>query len=353
MDASCVASVSHRCAWADVSSCHRAIVPSCARVLAQMEQYCRPVRFLAHSGRERCAARHERVCQHNRLRHLEAGVSACHHDIMSSCHHVITAPCSGWEAPGRSYRSGVDSRGERGMELLTISAIPLDSPQPAAAAAAAAHARTHTHTRPGAPRLSHRFMWTAQPPVPPLTPPRTPLKSPHPPSTPLPPAHPFLPPHLRFAFTPLHTSTVASHPIAPYLSTLPLSPHTRIPPFSPHPPRAQWKCMKEDAPSCLRVGFLPYASFPRHGSWPALRTSALVYHMTLGCPQEQSPCSAPGIRPFRGNRQRLDRYDETDFDDMVATLKSIGAWMVEGNGMPRASQGAAVVWSPASVFQSK
>ena len=37
----------------------------------------------------------------------------------------------------------------------------------------------------------------------------------------------------------------------------------------------------------------------------------------------------PGIRPFRGNRQRLDRYDETDFDDMVKTLREVGAWMVD------------------------
>ena len=33
--------------------------------------------------------------------------------------------------------------------------------------------------------------------------------------------------------------------------------------------------------------------------------------MTMGCVQEKSPCFSPGVRPFRGNRQRLDRYDET------------------------------------------
>eukprot|EP00854_Cymbomonas_tetramitiformis_P013777 gene13777-16284_t len=32
--------------------------------------------------------------------------------------------------------------------------------------------------------------------------------------------------------------------------------------------------------------------------------------------KENAPCFSPGIRPFRGHRQRLDRYDQTDFDDM-------------------------------------
>ena len=40
--------------------------------------------------------------------------------------------------------------------------------------------------------------------------------------------------------------------------------------------------------------------------------------------------SAPGIRPFHGNRQRLDRYDERDFDDMVRTLRGNGQWLVDG-----------------------
>jgi len=28
---------------------------------------------------------------------------------------------------------------------------------------------------------------------------------------------------------------------------------------------------------------------------------------------------------------RLDRYDETDFEDMVAALRVVGAWMVDSN----------------------
>jgi len=92
----------------------------------------------------------------------------------------------------------------------------------------------------------------------------------------------------------------------------------------------RWRCMKEnDGSGCLRVGFLPYNLFPRHGDWPALSASALVYHMTIACPQEQAPCSSPGIRPFHGNRQRLDRYDERDFEDMVRTLRANSMWLVD------------------------
>lgn len=96
----------------------------------------------------------------------------------------------------------------------------------------------------------------------------------------------------------------------------------------------RWGCMKEnegDGSGCLGVGFLPYDLFPRHGRWPDLASRALVYHMTMGCVQEKSPCFSPGVRPFRGNRQRLDRYDETDFDDMVTTLRGIGAWLVDAS----------------------
>ena len=97
----------------------------------------------------------------------------------------------------------------------------------------------------------------------------------------------------------------------------------------------RWRCMQQGN-TCLRVGFLPYNKFPRHGSWPALAASGtpLIYHMTLGCMQEQAPCAAPGIRPFRGNRQRLNRYEASDFDDMVATLKGVGAWRVGANEPP-------------------
>ena len=96
----------------------------------------------------------------------------------------------------------------------------------------------------------------------------------------------------------------------------------------------RWRCMQQGG-QCLKVGFLPYDRFPRHGRWfGGLDTSALVYHMTIGCAQEQAPCVAPGIRPFRGNRQRLDRYDETDFDDYVRVLRKVGAWRVHSGEAP-------------------
>jgi hypothetical protein len=90
----------------------------------------------------------------------------------------------------------------------------------------------------------------------------------------------------------------------------------------------RWRCMQQGG-ECLQVGFLPYDKFPRHSTnWPGLAPKAMVYHLTHACAQEQAPCFLPHVRPFRGNRQRLSRYDENDFDEMVATLKGIGAWKV-------------------------
>ena len=89
----------------------------------------------------------------------------------------------------------------------------------------------------------------------------------------------------------------------------------------------RWHCMQQGG-TCLKVGFLPYDKFPRHGRWSDLASTAYVYHLTLACAQEQSPCFRPGTRPFRGNRQRLNRYDMADFDGMVATLQEVGAWKV-------------------------
>ena len=54
-----------------------------------------------------------------------------------------------------------------------------------------------------------------------------------------------------------------------------------------------------------------------------------------GCGASGSaPCGAPGIRPFRGNRQRLNRYDDVDFDDYVRTLKEVGAWKLGASDAP-------------------
>ena len=51
-------------------------------------------------------------------------------------------------------------------------------------------------------------------------------------------------------------------------------------------------------PACLKVGFMPYDQFPRHGrqrgmGWTAgLKQKARLYHMTTGCVQERAPFSA-------------------------------------------------------------
>jgi hypothetical protein len=39
----------------------------------------------------------------------------------------------------------------------------------------------------------------------------------------------------------------------------------------------------------------------------------VVKHLTIACAQEASPCGRieDGVRPFKGNRQRLDRYGES------------------------------------------
>ena len=65
--------------------------------------------------------------------------------------------------------------------------------------------------------------------------------------------------------------------------------------------------------TCLKAGFLPYNRFPRTGEWAALKATAAIYHLTYGCMQEEAPCSTPGIRRFRGHRQRLDRYEDTEY----------------------------------------
>ena len=84
---------------------------------------------------------------------------------------------------------------------------------------------------------------------------------------------------------------------------------------------------------CLQAGFLPHNLFPRSGSWPHWRDAgALVHHITGGDaalgPQHAEP---PGLRRFRGHRQRLDRYDEVDFDDYERAMRELDLWLVDGN----------------------
>ena len=78
----------------------------------------------------------------------------------------------------------------------------------------------------------------------------------------------------------------------------------------------------------LQLAFLPYDRFPRVGSWSRLRDTAMIHHLvedgSLG-PQFAHP---DGVVPFRGHRQRLDRYDEEDFARHQEVMKSIGLWLV-------------------------
>mmetsp|Transcript_2757 Transcript_2757/g.8489 ORF Transcript_2757/g.8489 Transcript_2757/m.8489 type:complete len:303 (+) Transcript_2757:225-1133(+) len=85
---------------------------------------------------------------------------------------------------------------------------------------------------------------------------------------------------------------------------------------------------------CLKAALLPFDLFPRHASsWWSVKSTALIHHLTWNCAEEKAPCGRPenGIRVFRGNRQRLDRYDETDFEDQTAALRAVGAWLVDEN----------------------
>ena len=64
------------------------------------------------------------------------------------------------------------------------------------------------------------------------------------------------------------------------------------------------------------MGLLPYDQFPRHdrhANLAALAPTARLYHL-------------PG--PSRGLRQRLNRYDEVDFDGMRGALRAAGAWLL-------------------------
>ena len=83
--------------------------------------------------------------------------------------------------------------------------------------------------------------------------------------------------------------------------------------------------------TCLRAGWLPFDEFPRSCAggcdWARLKGKAAVYHLTYNCLQEHAPCAVPGIRRFRGHRQRLDRYDDVDFADQRSTLQELGLWL--------------------------
>jgi len=70
--------------------------------------------------------------------------------------------------------------------------------------------------------------------------------------------------------------------------------------------------------SCLRIGLLPITLFPPQaaGLFQANNATALV---------------GRAARPDRGNRLRLDRYDEIDFDAQRTKMEEEGLWLLGGS----------------------
>ena len=86
--------------------------------------------------------------------------------------------------------------------------------------------------------------------------------------------------------------------------------------------------------TCLRFGFLPFDLFPRVGSWLEHRQRATIHHLVADGGLGAWYDHPPGTKPFRGHRQRLDRYDEIDFDDYERVLKEVSTaeinlWLVD------------------------
>ena len=79
----------------------------------------------------------------------------------------------------------------------------------------------------------------------------------------------------------------------------------------------------------LRLAFLPYDRFPRVGSWSALQPTANIHHLIGDDAFDNG--KAFGSMPFRGHRQRLDRYDDTDFSTFVGVMRACGLWMYDAS----------------------
>ena len=76
----------------------------------------------------------------------------------------------------------------------------------------------------------------------------------------------------------------------------------------------------------LTLAFLPYNEFPRIGGWDGLQSTARIYHLTADGSLGKQYDQPYGVVPFRGHRQRLDRYDEEDFDSHEKVMRTIGLW---------------------------
>jgi hypothetical protein len=78
----------------------------------------------------------------------------------------------------------------------------------------------------------------------------------------------------------------------------------------------------------LRLGFLPYDVFPRIGDWRLHKQTAAIHHLVDDGSLGKEYDKPFGVLPFRGHRQRLDRYDEEDFEGYVKVMRQVGLWIV-------------------------
>ena len=85
------------------------------------------------------------------------------------------------------------------------------------------------------------------------------------------------------------------------------------------------------ADACLRMAFLPHDRFPRIGGWPDLRATAAIHHLMADGSLGDSFHNPPGVKPFVAHRQRLDRYDDTDFSAYTSVLREAGLWLVDAS----------------------
>ena len=86
--------------------------------------------------------------------------------------------------------------------------------------------------------------------------------------------------------------------------------------------------------ACLQLGWLPHDLFPRFttaAGWPAIQSTAAIHHLVGDGALGKGYESPAGTKPFRGHRQRLDRYDDVDFADYTKAMREMGLWLVDAS----------------------
>ena len=63
----------------------------------------------------------------------------------------------------------------------------------------------------------------------------------------------------------------------------------------------------------------------------ALRPTATIHHLVGDGSLGEHYKTAFGSMPFRGHRQRLDRYDAQDFETFVGVMRQCGLWLYEAS----------------------